>query len=327
MAIDLEPRTLAGTDLRIGRLVFGAMTFGSQVDEADAPAMIDRCREAGVTMFDTSNNYNAGMSEEILGRCVAPFRHQIQLTTKVGSHVAQTDPSRVGLSRRAILAALDDSLRRLGTDYVDVYYFHRPDWNVPIEESLAAMDEAVRSGKVRYAAQSNYSAWQITEINYLAERHGWPQLRIGQVQYNLISRRIETEYAACAVRLGLSNIIYNPLAGGLLTGKHHLTAAPADGSRFSKEIYRDRYWNEQMFDAVTELGEIAAAADMTLVELSFRWLLSRPLTDFLLLGASRLDQLDANLAAMRGSAPDEETMRRCDEVWTRLKGPAPDYNR
>lgn len=149
------------------------------------------------------------------------------------------------------------------------------------------MDEAVRSGKVRHAGQSNYAAWQITEINCLAERHGWPQLRIAQVQYNLISRRIEAEYAACSERLGLSNIVYNPLAGGLLTGKHRLAATPSEGSRFTKEMYRERYWNEQTFDAVAELKRIAADAEMSLIELSFRWLLSRPLTDFLLLGASR----------------------------------------
>lgn len=327
MEIDLGPRTLQGTDLTVGRIVFGAMTFGAQVEEPEAAAMVERCREAGVTMFDTSNNYSEGASEEILGRVVKPFRDEIQLTTKVGSHVDQSDESLTGLKKKAIIRALEGSLERLGTDYVDVYYFHRPDYATPIEESLEAVDELVRAGKVRYLGQSNFAAWQIAEALGLASQHSWPELRIAQQQYNLVSRRVESEYERAAERLGLSTIAYNPLAGGLLTGKHRYDKLPEDNSRFAKPVYRDRYWNQDTFQAVEELAKIADDAGMTLVELSFRWLLARPLTTCVLLGASRMDQLESNLAAVQGNAPDEETMRRCDEVWERLRGPAPDYNR
>jgi aryl-alcohol dehydrogenase-like predicted oxidoreductase len=327
MHIDLSPRALAGTDLLVGRVVFGTMTFGSQVDEMEAASMVERCREFGVTMFDTSNNYNGGRSEEILGQFVKPFRDEIQISTKVGSPVGQDDPNLAGLSGPAIHHALDDSLRRLGTDYIDLYYLHRPDWDTPLDETLAALDEVVRSGKVRYVAQSNYAAWQITEFNCLAERHDWPKMLVSQPQYNLLSRRIETEYADCSRHLGLSNIVYNPLAGGLLTGKHKPDAVPTDGSRFTKDMYRQRYWNQSMFEAVDELGQVARDAGMTLIELSFRWLLSRPLVDCMLLGASSTQQLEANLAALNGPELDEDTIRRCDDVWARLHGPAPNYNR
>jgi aryl-alcohol dehydrogenase-like predicted oxidoreductase len=327
MDTDLGPRTLDGTDLSVGRIVFGAMTFGSQVEEPEAHEMVATAREAGVTMFDTSNNYNGGLSEEILGRAIKPYRDEVQLTTKVGSFVDQEDQELKGLSKKAIIRSLEGSLRRLGTDHVDVYYFHRPDYENPIDESLEAMDELVRAGKVRYVAQSNFAAWQIAEALGLAKLHGWPELRIAQQQYNLISRRVEDEYESATERLGLSTIVYNPLAGGLLTGKHRFEDVPESDSRFTKSIYRDRYWNRDVFDAIEELKGVAADAGMSLIELSFRWLLARPMTTCLLLGASRKEQLEENLAAVDGPLPDQETMDRCDEVWGKLRGSAPRYNR
>lgn len=327
MDTDLGTRRLEGTDLEVGRIVFGAMTFGAQVDEAEAHEMVAMAREAGVTMFDTSNNYNGGRSEEILGRVVASFRDEVQITTKVGSFVEQADPDLAGLRKQAIIKGIEESLRRLGTDHVDVYYFHRPDYDTPIEESLEAVDELVRAGKVRFVAQSNFAAWQIAQAIGVATPTGWPELRIAQQQYNLVSRRVEDEYEGAASALGLSTIVYNPLAGGLLTGKHASRQLPTDDSRFTKPLYRERYWNQGTFDAIDELRRVAADAGMTLIELSLRWLLARPLTTCLLIGASRRSQLEENLAAVRGSVPDEDTMRRCDEVWARLRGAAPRYNR
>lgn len=323
----IQQRTLTGTDLTISRVVYGAMTFGGQVGEADAAAMVQRCRDAGITMFDTSNNYNGGRSEEILGRIVKPFRDEVTISTKAGSHVDQSDRSVAGLTRQAIHAAVDGSLRRLGTDHIDVYYLHRPDWNTPVEETLEALDDLVRAGKIRHAAQSNYAAWQITELIYLARQHGWPELRVSQPQYNLLSRRVEAEYAACSRRLELLNVVYNPLAGGLLTGKHQLTDTPTAGTRFDKAMYRDRYWNAAQFAAVERLRVVAADAGLTLIELSFRWLLGRALTGAMLLGASSLEQLDANLAAIDDRPLDPATLDACDDVWADLAGAAPDYNR
>jgi aryl-alcohol dehydrogenase-like predicted oxidoreductase len=306
-------------------IVLGCMTFGSQVDSSTAAAMVSLALDSGVSSFDTSNNYNGGTSEEILGSAIGPLRSSVVLSSKVGSHVDQSDPTVSGLTRKAIVTAVEGSLRRLGTDYLDLYYFHRPDWNTPIEESLAAADELLQTGKIRALGQSNFAAWQVTQQHYLAQRHGWPAPTVCQVMYNLLARRVEAEYEACSRALGLRNIAYNPLAGGLLTGKHQADTVPA--GRFEKAMYRDRYWNDAQFTAVSRLRSIAADAGLTLVELALRWVRDRPLTDDVLLGASSVEQLKANLAALSGPPLDEATNAGCDEVWSTLAGAAPAYNR
>lgn len=313
--------------LPLGTAMLGTMTFGDQVDERAAAEMVDVARAAGIRTFDTANGYTGGRSEEILGRVVKSFRDEVLISTKVGSPLGLADPDTIGLTAKAIRLGFDASLRRLGTDYVDLYYLHRPDWQTPIEESLAAIAELVTAGKVRSVAQSNYAAWQVTEMHYLAEDRGWPKVRTAQTMYNLLARRVETEYAACSKHLGLFNVIYNPLAGGFLTGKHTRSRAWADGTRFSKETYRDRYWNDAQFAAVEELTAVADRAGLTLLELAFRWLRDRPLTDSILLGASSVEQLRGNLDALTGPALDAETVEACDEITAGLAGIAPHYNR
>jgi aryl-alcohol dehydrogenase-like predicted oxidoreductase len=323
-----ERHRVAGTDLEFGRVAFGAMTFGAQVDEAEAARMVHTCREAGVTMFDTSNNYAGGASEEILGRIVRPFRDEVLVCTKGGSPVDQADGSLGGLSRSVLHKAVDGSLRRLGLDHIDVYYMHRPDWGTPIEESLMALDDVVRAGKVRYVAQANFAAWQVTEMHYLARERSWAPVRLGQQMYNLLARRVEAEYAACAEHLGLSTLVYNPLAGGLLTGKHRRPEdEPQAGTRFTKSMYRDRYWNPVQFAAVERLRGVAELAGLSLVELALRWVLARPLVSGILLGASSNEQLVANLQAVDGPPLDQDTLDACDEVWGTVGGVAPAYNR
>jgi len=323
----MQQMTIAGSDLTTGRVVFGAMTFGAQADEAEATEMVSTCREAGITMFDTSNNYAGGVSEEMLGRIIRPFRDEVLISTKGGSHVGQADASLTGLGRRALESAVDGSLRRLGIDCIDVYYLHRPDRRTPIEETLETLAGLVAAGKIRHVGQSNFAAWQITEMVHLARTNGWPEVLISQPMYNLLGRRVETEYEECSDRLGLTNITYNPLAGGLLTGKHRHDDAPRPGTRFSKAMYRDRYWNAQQFAAVERLKEIATAAGLTLIEMSYRWVLGRDLTDGMLLGASSLDQLRSNLAALGGGVLPPDVTDACDAVWAELRGVAPDYNR
>jgi aryl-alcohol dehydrogenase-like predicted oxidoreductase len=322
MQIELKPRRV-NTDLVIGRLILGTMTFGSQVDQPIGERMVGRCRDAGITMFDTANAYNDGRSEEMLGRIVKPFRREIQLASKVGMSRDEDQP----LSRQSITRALEATLRRLDTDYLDVYYLHTPDKHTPLDETLACLAEFVREGRIRYIAQSNFAAWQITELNCIATHKNLPKLQISQQMYNLLARRIEEEYLACSRHHGLFNIVYNPLAGGLLTGKHRAGQQPQAGSRFSNTHYQGRYWNEPQFQAVERLRGIAADAGMTLLELAYRWLLSRAHVDCVLIGASSMQHLEANLSAAEGEAPDDETSARVDDIWKTLRGVAPAYNR
>lgn len=323
--------TPSGTDLRLPRLVMGTMTFGGQVDADQSRAMVERCRDAGITMFDTANSYNAGESERILGEIVAPYREEVLIASKVFNPTGDGTTYR-GLGRPAVEQGLEHTLRRLGTDYLDLYYLHAPDWDTEIEETLGAMADAVKAGKVRHIGVSNYAAWQIAEIRCLCERNGWPTVTVSQPMYNLLARRIEHEYAAFSERYDMHNIVYNPLAGGLLTGKHVDPARPGEEGRFASstrmgEMYRRRYWNQQQFAAVEELRTIADKAGLTLLQLAFRWLWSRPLVDGVLLGASNLEQLEANLDAADGPAVTRDVAEACDEVWSGLRGAAPLYNR
>lgn len=323
----MEYRLLSHTDLTVSRLSFGTLTFGSQTSEADALRIVDRCLDAGINFFDTANIYNQGQAEAILGKALAARRQKVILATKVRGKMGEgADES--GLSRPAVRKALEASLARLGTDYVDIYYLHQPDYDVGIEETLAAVDEAVRAGKIRYPAVSNYAAWQVCEILWLAEKNGYKPYHISQPMYNLLARGIEEEYLPFCRRFGVAVIPYNPLAGGLLTGKHSSPRGPMAGTRFDGDkLYLDRYWHDDYFAAVEELAGIAREAGKTLVELAFQWLLSQRAVDSIILGASRMEQLEENLRACEDGTLDDDTLARCDAVYKRLRGITPKYNR
>lgn len=320
-------RALAGTDITTSPMAFGAMTFGGQVDERSAAVMYDVCRDAGITVFDTSNNYNGGRSEEILGGLVSKEREHVVVCTKFGNPRGQSSSDLVGLRPDSVRKSVDGSLRRLGTDYIDVYYMHCPDPSVPIEATLEALGEAQQAGKIRHVGQSNFAAWQITEMVMTADRLGLPRPLLSQPMYNLIARRPDAEYASCSDYLGLSNIVYNPLAGGLLTGKHHMHDSPQPGTRFEAQAYRDRYWSQELFAATTRLSSIASDAGMTIIELALRWLLVRPMVTCVLIGASSVEHLRTNVAAAGGPALDGAVLAACDSVWDTVGGVAPSYNR
>lgn len=327
MTIDLSPRNLRGTDLTFGPLVLGTMTFGTQLDERESAEVVAAARELGITMFDCANSYGGGRSEEILGRIVRPFRDEVQVVTKVGGR-RSVDGDGPRLDRASVLNGCDDSLERLGVDHIDLYYLHMPDERTPITETLEACQELVEAGKVRHLGLSNYAAWQIAEAVHLSGANGWPPVRALQPMYNLLARRLEEEYVACTDHLDVSNLVYNPLAGGLLTGKHRFEAGPEEGTRFTRRTnYMERYWQRELFEAVAQLQGIAGTAGMTLIELSLRWLLSRPHVDGVLLGVSSLEHLRSNVAALDGPAPGADTLARIDEVWDGLRGAAPSYHR
>jgi aryl-alcohol dehydrogenase-like predicted oxidoreductase len=316
----MQIRVVPGTDLRVSRLILGTMTFGGQVDEREAEAMVDLALDAGITMFDTAGLYTDGASEKILGSILKRRKNDALVATKV-------HPSPDGLGRAAILRAIDVSLHRLQREYVDVYYLHSPDPHTPIDESLGAMADLVRAGKVRHVGVSNYAAWQICDIRYRSASHGWPVVAFSQQLYNLVARRLDEEYASFSESAQLFDVMYNPLAGGLLTAKHGLSSTPLAGSRFSQDMYRRRYWNEQQFNAVERLNEGARAAGLSLIELALRWFWTRSVVDAVLLGASSADQLRMNIAAADGHTLPHGVLQLCDEVWQELRGIAPAYNR
>jgi len=306
------------------------MTFGSQVDLDTAGRMLDIARSNGITMIDTANVYNGGASETMLGELLGgEARDQFLLASKVGMpspDAGEHSP----LSRDAILASIEASLRRLRTDRLDVYYLHQPDRQTPIEETLATVNELVTQGVVGEIGVSNYAAWQIAELLEVSRRKGFVAPTVSQPLYSLVARRIEAEYIEFSATAGLSNIVYNPLGGGLLTGKH-VFEHPEEGGRFGESglgpMYRERYWNRQLFEAVGELTRVAEEAGLTLIQLAYRWLMSRSSVAAVLVGASDVAHLESNIEASRGPGPDDTQSDRIDEIWRGLDGPAPAYSR
>lgn len=322
----MDFRTLPHTDLRVSRLCFGTMTLGKPLDQPGANEIIRRCLDAGINFFDTANIYNAGVAETQLGAALKGRRDKVVLASKVFFKMGDAADQQ-GLSRKAILRAIDESLARLQTDYLDLYYLHAPDHTVTIEESLEAMDSLVRQGKVRYLACSNYAGWEVVQMLWRARERGWHAPYVSQPMYNLLARGIEQEYLAMCKEFGISTVVYNPLAGGLLTGKHRQEAV-IPGTRFDKnKLYQDRYWHAQYFKAVERLREIARDAGRSLVSLSLNWLLHHTASDVVILGASSMAQLNENLAATEHGPLTEDVVKACDQVWHDLRGPLPVYNR
>jgi 1-deoxyxylulose-5-phosphate synthase len=322
----MEQRTLAHTDLKVSRACFGTMTFGKPCDVAASCRLLDACLDHGINFFDTANLYQYGVAESMLGEILKGRRHRVILASKAGFKMGP-GPDEGGLSRGALLKAIDDTLKRLQTDYLDLYYLHVPDWSVPIEETLEVVDQTVRAGKVRYPASSNYAGWQVVEMLWISAEKGYRRPYVSQPMYNLLARGIEAEYLPMCQRFGISTVVYNPLAGGLLTGKQHIDR-PLPGTRFdNNQLYLDRYWHPAYFEAVDELRAIAGKAGRNLVDLSLSWLLHHTPADCVILGASKMEQLEQNLAALEAGPLPEDVVKACDAVWRNLRGITPKYNR
>ena len=322
----MEYLSLGRSGLQVSKLCMGTMTFGDQAGEDESIRMVNRALDEGINFFDTADMYTTGVSEEILGKALQGKRGEVVVATKAFNPMGP-GPNDRGLSRRHLLQALEDSLRRLKMDYVDLYQLHQPDCSTPLEESLAAMDQLVREGKTRYVGISNYAAWQICHALWVCDKRSLAPIISVQPMYNLVSRGIEQALLPFCREFGLGVMVYNPLAAGLLTGKHKKGAPPAEGTRFAlKQMYRDRFWHDRLFDAAEQLKPVAERAGLSMVELSLQWILAQPDVTCLILGASRMEHLDQNLAAC-GSALPDGIAEECDRVWEELRGPIPKYNR
>lgn len=316
----MDYRYLTGTGIKVSPFCLGTMTFGEQVDENLGVRIVNRALELGVNFFDTARLYTDGESERILGKGLKGRRSDAIIATKV--RFAENG----GLSRRNLIRQCEKSLKALDTDYIDIYYFHYHDVHTPLEESLFAMDDLIRSGKVRYFGVSNHSAWKIADIYWLCEKHHLNKPILSQNGYNLITRTTETELVPCLQAHGMGMVCYNPLAGGLLTGKHKAGAPTADTRFGLDETYVDRYWNAENFRAIESLQEIAAENDMTPAQLALRWCLSRSFLDSVLIGVSKMEHLEQNITACDAPALSPEIEAKCDRVWRSLSGTRFNYH-
>lgn len=323
---------LGRTGLQVSRLCLGTMTFGFQSEEKAAIAIMDRAFEAGVTFFDTADVYplgapagSQGRTEEIVGRWLAGRRDRIILATKC---FGRTGLSRwdQGNSRKHILDAVDASLKRLGTDYIDLYQLHGPDPETPIDETLRALEDVVRAGKVRYVGCSNFLAYQVARAIGRSEAMGVVRFDSVQPRYNMLFREIERELLPLCLEEGVGVIPYNPIAGGLLSGKHNPAAGPEEGSRFTlgtaAQRYQDRYWHEGMFETVEQLRPIAQEAGMSLPQMAVAWVMANPAITAPIIGASRPEQLEDTLKAAETPIAPELKQRLDDLTADYRKGDA-----
>lgn len=309
----MDHTRLGRTGLQVSRLCLGTMTFGGQCDEQTSRAILDTAAGGGITFLDTADAYplggtleTVGRTEEILGRWLRGRRHDFVVGTKCFNAMSDRPWDR-GNSRKHVLDAIDRSLQRLGTDYVDLYQLHHPDPETPIDETLRALDDVVRSGRARYVGCSNFQAWQVARAIGRSEVLGVVRFESVQPRYSLLFREFERELFPLCREESLGVIVYNPLAGGLLTGKHRREAGPPAGSRFTLgtagKMYQERYWNEGTFEAVDALRALARETGLDPVTMAIAWVMANPVVTAPIIGASRPEQLTASLAAAAVKLP------------------------
>ena len=317
---------LGRSGLQVSRLCLGTMTFGLQTDEATGSAIMDKAFEAGIDFLDTSDAYplgggvpTRGRTEEIVGRWLAGKRDRVILATKCFAPLGPS-PMDGGNSRKHIMDAVEGSLRRLGTDYIDLYQLHGYDRNTPIDETLSALDDLVHAGKVRYVGCSNFLTYQLVRAVGRSETLNLARFDSVQPRYNLLFREIEREMLPFCEEDGVGVIPYNPIAGGLLSGKHNAAAPPPEGGRFrlgeAGPMYQKRYWHEREFDTVEELRKLADQAGVSLVTLSVAWVLANKAVTAPIIGASRPEQLDASIAAVSFALDDDLKTQLDDLTYT-----------
>jgi aryl-alcohol dehydrogenase-like predicted oxidoreductase len=325
----MKTRRLGRSGLEVPVLCLGTMTFGLQADRENSFQILDAAAEAELRFLDTADVYplggtldDVGRTEEILGEWMRERgnRSEILLATKCWAPM-RTGPNAWGLSRQHIVDSVDASLRRLGTDWIDLYQAHAFDPRTPIEETLRAFEDLVRAGKVRYLGCSNYPAWRLGGALAAAGRLGLSGYVSVQPRYNLLYREIETELLPLCRAEGLGVLVYNPLAGGFLSGKYRKGEPPREGTRFTlgtaAQRYQERYWQEAQFEAVEQLAKAASQRGLDLASVAVAWVLAQKGITAAIIGASRADQLAACLAAPDIEL-DDELLEICEGLWWSL---------
>ncbi|HZU13836.1 MAG TPA: aldo/keto reductase [Chloroflexota bacterium] len=325
----MEIRSLGRTGLKVSEVCLGTMTFGNQADQQTSFAIMDTADEAGVTFLDTADVYplgggpeSVGRTEEIVGAWLRErgARNRIVLATKCAGRTGP-GPNDVGLSRKHIVEACEASLRRLGTDYIDLYQAHSPDPSTPIEETLEAFTSLIEAGKVRYIGCSNYRAYQLADALCTSAMNGLARYDSDQPRYNILFRMIEEEILPLCQANGLGVIVYNPLAGGMLTGRYRSLSEETQGTRFglprAGELYRRRYWNEAVIEVAQRLGQFMEGRGKSLTQVALAWVLLQPGITAAIVGASRPEQLRESLGGI-GLTLDDEEIAAADDAWFAL---------
>lgn len=300
----MQYRGLGSTGVRVSALCFGTMSFGGDADEATSAALFARCRDAGINFFDCANTYSGGRAEEILGRLMAGSRQDLVITSKV-YFPTSPDVNARGASRRNIRAQVEASLKRLGTDYLDMYFIHHFDDFTPLPETLRALDDLVRDGKILYPAASNFAAWQVAKALGLSALNGWAPFACLQPMYNLVKRQAEVELLPMALSEGLGVIPYSPLGGGLLTGKYAPGVRPDAGRLVENAMYKIRYGDERMYETAQAFTAFARARGFEPAALAVAWAGSHPAVTAPIIGARNLSQLEGSLGALQISMTPE----------------------
>lgn len=312
----MEYRNLGRTGVKVSPLCLGAMMFGAKTDERDSVAMIDRALDAGLNFIDTANVYSRGVSEEFVGKALARDgkRDRVFLATKVHGVMADDDPNARGNSRYHIIAQCEASLRRLQTDHIDLYQIHRPQSEVAIDETLRALDDLVRAGKVRYLGSSTFAAWQLVEALWVSKELGLNRFVCEQPPYHLLDRRIERELVPMAQTYGLALIPWSPLAGGMLTGKYRRGEEPPEGARLSGAPWGGRnYFTDEVFTVVETVAALAVEKGCSPSQVALAWCAQQPGVTSPIIGPRTMEQLEDNLGALEVEITEEDR-RRLDEV-------------
>jgi len=300
----MRMRRLGNSGLKVSEVGLGCNNFGMRIDQKATQAVVDAAIEAGITLFDTADVYGGTQSEVMLGKALGKRRQEIVLATKFGMQVGD-DKSRAGGSRRWLMRAVEDSLQRLGTDYIDLYQLHRYDPETPVDETLRALDDLVTQGKVRYIGNSNFTGWQIADADWTAA--GATRFVSAQNLYSLLERKVEHEVLPACEHFGLGFLPFFPLASGLLSGKYKRGEKPPEGTRLASWGSRGAAaMSDKNFDKVEKLAAWARARDRTVLELAFAWLLGHDVVSSVIAGATTPDQVGANAAAGEWQLTPEE---------------------
>jgi aryl-alcohol dehydrogenase-like predicted oxidoreductase len=300
----MEYRFLGKTGVQVSPLCMGTMTFGREADKAASKAIFNRCRDVGINFFDSANVYSDGKSEAILGELISDCRDELIISTKFGNSMGP-DPNLKGASRRNIIAALEASLNRLRTDYIDIYFLHRFDVHTPLEETMRALDDLVSQGRIRYTGVSNFAAWQIAKALSVSALNGWTPIHCIQPMYNLVKRQAEVEILPLAQSEKLGVMTYNPLGAGILTGKYGKDRKSDSGRLTESDMYQKRYSEQWMFEAAIRFNEFAKAGDFNPVSLAVAWAAHHPAVTAPIIGARNVEQLEDSLKSLDISMTQE----------------------